>query len=198
MLFAFNKLIHPFECMCAGPAKVVQARGDNNKNNEKLEVKVNDEFNETDDDVTFRVVKVQPKRKPPIAICRAVKRTFESSDSEDTDEVYDLEYVRKCVWKRKDFMAKGFHKLDAKGVYKMHGKELQLALFFGKQKCTGTKAELRTRLLSFLNILEIPSSCSSGSATEEEEDESAQEEDEEATPNEMVLVRLLFYYLLFI
>ena len=176
----------------------MQARGANNKNNfEKLEVKVNDEFNETDDDVTFRVVKVQQRRKPPTAICRAVKRAFESSDSEDTDVEYDLEYVRKCVLKRKDFMAKGFHKLDAKGVYKMHGKELQLALFFGKQKCTGTKAELRTRLLSFLNILEIPSSCSSGSATEEEEDESqAQEEDEEATPEEMV--RLLFYYLLFI
>ena len=93
-------------------------------------------------------------------------------------------------------MAKGFGKLDAKGVYKMHGKELQLSLFFGKQKCTGTKAELLTRLLSFLNILEITSSCSTGSVTEEEEDESAQEEDEEATPEEMV--RLLFYYLLFI
>ena len=84
-MFAFNKLIHPFECMCTGhktPAKVVQARDANNKNNEKLEVKVNDEFNETDDDVTFRVVKVQQRRKSPTAICRAVKRAFESSDGD--------------------------------------------------------------------------------------------------------------------
>ena len=55
-------------------------------------------------------------------------------------------------------------------MYKLNAKQLQDVLFLAKQKCTGTKTELRQRLCSYLQITEITTSCESGSEEEDSED----------------------------
>ena len=126
-------------------------------------VKEGDVFNETDDDVIQRVLSVHPDRNPPVAMCRTIKR---ESSSEETDEEYALEYVDKCVEKRKQFVKFGYDKLNVYEVYKMSSKELKKVLRLGKQNSTGTKEEFRKRLLFFLNLLDVPSDVSSGSDTD--------------------------------
>ena len=112
-------------------------------------VKEVDVFNETDDDVVQRVLSVHPDRNPPVAMCRTIKR---ESSSEETDEEYSLEYVNKCVEKQKQFIKFGYDKLNVYEVYKMSYKELKKVLRLGKQNSTGTKDELRKRLLFFLTF----------------------------------------------
>ena len=130
-------------------------------------MKPGDNFNETDDDVLQEVVTVHPKSNPPIARCRSIKSDNESSE---TEQEYDLQYVSMCVSKLKEFVKKGYSVLDAKALYKLNAKQLQDALFLAKQKCTGTKTELRQRLCSYLQITEITTSCESGSEEEDSED----------------------------
>ena len=133
----------------------------------KTPLKPGDNFNETDDDVLQEVVTVHPKSNPPIARCRSIKSDNESSE---TEQEYDLQYVSMCVSKRKEFVKKGYSVLDAKALYKLNAKQLQDALFLAKQKCTGTKTELRQRLCSYLQITEITTSCESGSEEEDSKD----------------------------
>ena len=57
---------------------------------------------------------VHPKRDPPVVICRSIKSDNESNE---TEQEYDLEYVRRCVSKRKEFVEKGYSKMDVKALY---------------------------------------------------------------------------------
>ena len=156
--------IHP-QPLCAN-SRIMSAKAKNVKAKNNT-IKPGDEFYETDDDVIQRVVSVHADRDPPVALCRSTKSDSES----ETEQEYDLKYVQGCVSKRKDFIAKGFDKLDAKRIYKLTAKQLQEVLFYAKQKCTGTKAELRTRLCFFMDVVEITTSCTSGEDNEETSDD---------------------------
>ena len=131
------------------------------------DVEVGDVFNETDDDKMQLVVEVHGDRDPPVALCRSMKREEEETE---TEEEYALDYVRKCVKFRKEFIKKDYDKKDVRAIYLMSTKELRQALKLGNQSIAGGKERLRKRLMGYLNICEVPSDVASGTDGDEEED----------------------------
>ena len=119
-----------------------------------VKVNVGDIFNETDDDKTQRVIEVHAERDPPIALCCSVK---EENESDETEQEYALEYVEKCVKKRREFRSKGLNNSTVYDVYQMKKSELVVALQLTNQQATGSRQQLRDRLLGFLNIHSVPS-----------------------------------------
>ena len=98
-----------------------------------VKVNVGDIFNETDDDKTQRVIEVHAERDPPIALCCSVK---EENESDETEQEYALEYVEKCVKKRREFRSKGFNNSTVYDVYQMKKSELVVALQLTNQQAT--------------------------------------------------------------
>ena len=64
-------------------------------------LKIGETFNETDDDVTFKVVGVRPSNDPPIALANRMKQ--EEDESSGTEVEYALSYVQEAVHKRRQF-----------------------------------------------------------------------------------------------
>ena len=68
----------------------------------KVIVEVGDIFNETDDDVDFRVVTIDERADPPTALCIKNTKGNGDTESEDTEEEYALSYVEQCVRLRRE------------------------------------------------------------------------------------------------
>ena len=132
-------------------------------------IAVGDIFNETDDDQVQQVMEIRNTEQT--VLCRSQKKGDESSE---TEQEYDMEYVKQCVMTRKQWMAKGYDHLDVYAIYRMTKKTLISVLKLAKQSTKGNKQELRYRLVSFRQVCEIPSDV---------EDESEPPDLEEIVPD---------------
>ena len=139
-----------------------------------------DVFNETDSDTDRRVIDIRPQKDPPTVLCRAMKR--ESDSDENTESEYCLDYVTKCVKARKDWRRKGYYDYDVRDIYQVPTSELISALKLTRQSTEGTKQELRYRMMSVNNIVEVPSDIEDPPSDENAEDG----EEEELPPLEEV------------
>ena len=113
---------------------------------------VGDIFNETDDDAVQQITEIRNTNQT--VMCRPQK---EEDESTETETEYDIEYVKKCVKTRKQWIAKGYDHLDVYAIYRMDKKTLISVLELVKQSTKGNMEELRDRLISFNKVVEIPS-----------------------------------------
>ena len=147
-------------------------------------VEIGDFFNETDSDTERQVIGICATKDPPVVISRPYKNAADSDDeddgSESTEEEYCMAYAKKRHDSRKAWWSKGYHEYDVREIYRLTTLQLVQALETGKHTTTGTKQELRWRMMSINGLCEVPSDIESGP----DEDEAAETTNKEATNQE--------------
>ena len=98
--------------------------------NMSKKLKVGDIFNESDEDDMIQVTEIRDKQDPPVVLCSTM---HDNSDSEETEQEYDVGYVSGAVDLRQKYESYGFAALDVQGIYRLSKKDLIHALSLAKQ-----------------------------------------------------------------
>ena len=153
-------------------------------------LKVGDIFNESDEDDMIQVTEIRDKQDPPVVLCSTM---HDNSDSEETEQEYDVGYVSGAVDLRQKYESYGFAALDVQGIYRLSKKDLIHALSLAKQSTFGLdKMQLRDRMILHNGFSQVPSdtesesdSSDSGSDSESDSESSASDwEEQQPSPKE--------------